>query len=92
MRIGLIFEVPGVTQAQYDQVRADIHPDNALPPGMLFHAAGPGEGGWRVSEVWDSQDAGARYFQETLGPALQRANIPAGLQPQSFPVHNLMQA
>ncbi len=92
MPIGLIFEGPGVTQAQYDQVRKQIHPDNARPPGMLFHAAGPGESGWRVIEVWDSQAAATSYFQETLAPAMQQANIPATVRPQVFPVHNMLRA
>ena len=90
MAIAMIFEAQGVSQAQYDQVRNETSPDNTLPAGMLYHVGGPTEGGWRVAEVWESQEAADRYFQETLGQALKRANI--NVQPQVFPVHNIMKA
>ncbi len=90
MAIGLIFEGPGVTQAQYEQARNEVAPDNKRPPGMLYHVAGPTEsGGWRVIEVWESQEAVDRFFKEKLGQALQHANI--SIQPQTFQVHNIMQ-
>jgi quinol monooxygenase YgiN len=90
MAIGVVFEGQGVTQAQYDQVLKEVSPDNRPPPGMLYHVAGPMEGGWRVVEVWESQDAVDRFFQEKLGEALQKANI--NVRPQVFQVHNTMQA
>jgi hypothetical protein len=51
MAFGLIFEGEGVTQAQYEQVKDAVAPGNKLPPGMLHHAAGPGERGWTVTEI-----------------------------------------
>jgi quinol monooxygenase YgiN len=90
MAICLIFDNPGVTQAQYDQVRNEVAPGNKPPPGMLYHVAGPIENGdWRVIEVWESQEAVDRFFKEKLGQALQKANISG--QPQTFQVHNIMQ-
>jgi len=90
MAIGMVFNVPGTTAAQYDQVRKELHPDNKRPAGMLYHAAGPTSNGWRVVEVWESQEAADRYFQEKLGAALSKANISA--QPDVFPIHNVMDA
>jgi quinol monooxygenase YgiN len=89
MAIGLLFNAVGVTQAQYDQVRKELHPDKKPPVGMLFHVAGPTSEGWRVVEVWESQEAADRYFQTTLGAALQKAKI--AVRPDVFPVHNVMQ-
>src|SRR5688500_19930785 len=80
MAIGVMFE-GSVTQAQYDQVRQEVTPDNRLPPGMLYHVGGPTESGWWVVEVWESQEAMDRFFQEKLGAALQKANIT--IQPRS---------
>ena len=42
---------------------------------MLYHVAGPSANGWCVVEVWESQEAADRYFQQGLGKALQEANI-----------------
>ena len=89
MAVALIFDGPGVTQAQYDQVRAEVVPDNRPPAGMRYHVAGPTETGWLVVEVWESPEAADRFFRETLGQALQRANI--SVQPRVVPVHNTIQ-
>jgi quinol monooxygenase YgiN len=88
--IAMIFDTPGVTQAQYDQVHDAVTPDNRPPPGLLYHVAGPTENGFCVVEVWESQDAASTFFQEKLGQALQQAGITA--PPRVFHVHNTMQA
>jgi quinol monooxygenase YgiN len=88
MAVALIFRAEGVTQAQYEQVRQAVMPDNKLLPGMLAHAGGPSADGWRVVEIWESQEALDRFFQEKLGAALQQAKI--NVQPEVFPVHNLV--
>ena len=89
MAVGLIFSGAGVTQAQYEQVRDEVAPGNKLVPGMLYHAGGPAQDGWRVVEVWASQEAADRFFKEKLGAALQKANIT--VLPEFFQVHNIMQ-
>jgi uncharacterized protein YbdZ (MbtH family) len=88
MAIGLIIDTPGGTQAQYDQVHNEVAPDNRRTTGLLYHAAGPIPGGWRVVEIWDSREALDRFFEEKLGAALQRANI--SVQPDFFEVVNTM--
>lgn len=90
MAIGLIFDGPGVTQAQYEQVRDEVCPGNKLVPGMLSHTAGPSDSGWCVVEVWESQEAAKRFFDEKLGQALQKAKI--SIQPRFFQVTNTMQS
>lgn len=87
MAIGMIFEGQ-ITRAQYDQVHDDVSPGNAPPPGLLYHAGGPSESGWCVVEVWESQEAAQRFFDETLGQALQKARI--SVQPRFFEVVNVM--
>ena len=88
MAIGLIIDTPGGTQAQYDQVHNEVTPDNRRPPGLLYHAAGPIPNGWRVVEIWESQEAIDRIFETRLSAALQRANI--SVQPDRFEVVNTM--
>jgi quinol monooxygenase YgiN len=89
MALGMIFDLPGVTQAQYEQVRNEVSPENRLPPGMLSHVGGASENGWCVVEVWESQDAATHFFKDKLQQALQRAGIKG--QPRSFEVANTMQ-
>jgi hypothetical protein len=89
MAIGVIFETEGMTQADYDQVRREVAPDNAPPPGMLYHAAGPSQRGWRVIEVWESSEVAQRFFEDKVGPALERIGVSG--QDTFFDVHNIMQ-
>ena len=89
MSIGLIFDIPGVTQAQYDQVRTEVAPANHPPTGLLYHAGGPSENGWCVVEVWESQDAVNTFFKDKLQQALKKAGING--QPRRFEVVNTMQ-
>jgi hypothetical protein len=90
MAVCLIFTAPGVTQAQYEQVRNEVAPGNRPPAGMLYHVAGPGENGWCVAEVWESQEAADRFFREQLQQALEEAGITG--QPQIFEVANTLQS
>lgn len=90
MAIGAIFEAPNVTKAQYEQVRAQVMPDNRPAQGMIYHSAGPLEnGGWCVFEVWESHEAADRFFKEKLGQALQQAKI--NVQPRFFEVQNTVE-
>jgi quinol monooxygenase YgiN len=89
MAIVLVFNAAGVTQAQYDQVRKEVSPDNKPPAGMLYHVAGPtASGSFRVIEVWENQAAADKFFQEKLAQALPKANI--NVKPEVAQVHNIM--
>ena len=90
MSIGVIFTGEGMTQAQYDEVCQEVMPDNRPVRGLLFHAGGPGEAGWRVIEVWESQEAAETFFAGKLDAAFQRANIAAD-KTEFFQVHNVIQ-
>ena len=87
MAVGVIFKLPGVTQEQYDEAAQQIDPAGPME-GCLVHAAGPMEGGWRVVEVWESQEAADRFFRERLQSVMGRVGIPP-VEPKVFPVHAL---
>ena len=88
MAVGLVFHGEGVSQDQYEQVLHATSPDEQPPAGLLHHAAGPSASGWCVMEVWESQEALERFFQEKLGAALQSAGITA--HPTIFEIVNTM--
>jgi hypothetical protein len=92
MAIAVMQDFPGGTQEQYDQINdqvlAQLDLGGHTPKGCLFHTAGPIEGGWRVLDVWESQDA-LNTFLGVLGPIGQSAGI---AQPQVtiWPLHNIL--
>lgn len=91
MLIAMLVDNPEGTQEIYDKVREQLGLEK--PAGGIFHVAGPSpNGGWRVIEVWESEEDANRFFKERLEPALKAAGALTGPppQPQFWPVHNYM--
>lgn len=87
MPITFILDAPGMTQEQYERAHREL--GNPLEQGALVHIAGPMEGGWRVVEVWPSQEAADSFFgSQRVQQAFQHAGIPP-IQPIVFPVYAL---
>ena len=94
MAVVLVHEGPTVTQERYEQVVEKISGKSKMESrsdwpveGILVHAAGQGPTGFRVVDVWESEEA-ARAFGEKLGPALAAAGIEE--EPQLYPAHTVV--
>jgi quinol monooxygenase YgiN len=87
MAIALIGEVPGLTQEQYEAVVRTVN-ETGTPAGALFHAGGPVDGGYRIVEVWASQEAADAFYTSAL---LRDATAALTVQPQmtTWPVTGL---
>ena len=86
--ITLVFDAPGVTQAQYEEVcRLSNCTQTNVPDGMIFHSASPTETGWLVVDVWEDAEK-FKTFSERLGPALEKAGITH--KPQILETHNII--
>ena len=73
MAYGVVHFFPGGTKENYDAAIAAVHPsDGSLPPGQLFHAAGPSEGGWTIMAVHDSKQSWETFRDGTLMPRMQQ--------------------
>lgn len=86
-----IYDVPGGTLAQYDEVSQKMEGNvgNDTPEGVHAHIAGATDGGIRVIEVWDSAAQADRFDQESgLGEAMQEVGVPEPTITE-FEVHNL---
>src|SRR5919201_3456624 len=91
LAVVLVHQGPDVTRERYGQVvRSMMGKDRAESPsdwpveGLLVHAAGEGPSGFRVVDVWESEEA-ARQFGEKLAPQLQEAGITA--EPEVYEAH-----
>ena len=87
MAIGALFEVPGFTQENYEAVLAAV--GDEPPEGSYFHISGPIEGGWRVIEVWESEQAQSAFQRERLDPAFDKVGLDR-VTPTFFPVHHTL--
>lgn len=68
MAVGCIIDFAGGTAAKYGAVFEQMDLGGRLPPGALLHAAGTSEDGWRVCDVWKSQDAFSDFAEKKIGP------------------------
>ena len=88
MAVCVIADQPEGSREFYEQVIEQVKESGPFPPeGGLIHIAGPHEGGWRVINVFDSQESYEQFRNERLIPALQEVG---GSPPQVtvFEVHN----
>lgn len=86
-----MFDNPEGTQEQYDAASQAIGiTDDTVPEGGVLHVAGPSPtGGWRVLEVWESEDAAQKFDEETLMPILERVGVERP-EAVTWEVHNLV--
>ncbi len=90
MALMVVFDVDGMTAAQYDEVIAGLEEAGQTEPaGRLTHVAAPRAGGWLVVDTYESEDAFGRFGQHLL-PILAARGIHA--EPKVYPAHNLVMA
>ncbi len=81
--------------ARYDEVLAALkEAGQDQPADRLMHMCAATEGGFRVTEVWESHEACDRYGDEVMRPTVERVAGPemtAGGPPpnQELAVHGL---
>ncbi|WP_306326289.1 hypothetical protein [Streptomyces venezuelae] len=95
MAVIVTFDLPGAGQELYDAVIARVTGGRGFgrfadvgDPGLVSHAAGPVDGGFRVTEVWESAEALAAHAR-TFGPILADLGF-ADLEPTIIPAHNVV--
>jgi hypothetical protein len=80
MAIGVLLDIPGGTQEQYEQVNEIAFGDPKGPTepidGLIIHSAGATTTGWRIFDVWESQDAFDRFMNEIIMPAVEGLDMP----------------
>jgi hypothetical protein len=92
-----VFQSPSLTRERYDESvrRLTDGKDRLESPadwpvdGLLVHVAGQGDSGFRVVDVWESEEA-FRRFGETLIPILQELGVEGG--PEVYPSHTFVSA
>jgi hypothetical protein len=89
MAVAMLMDNPNGSQEIYEQLRERIGLDK--PAGGIFHVAGPSpNGGWRVIEIWESEEDAKRFLAERLGPAAEAVGTPPPPPPELWHVHNYM--
>jgi hypothetical protein len=93
----LIHEGPSLTQEKYEETvrrltggKTRLESASDWPvDGILVHVAGQSPQGFRIVDVWESEEA-ANRFGELLGPILQEVGIDD--RPEMYPAHAFFSA
>ena len=96
MAVVVVFQGSGFTQENYEESVRRLTGGGPLESpadwpveGLLAHAAGQGEDGFRVVDVWESA-AAFQQFGETLVPILQDLGVEG--EPEVYPAHTYVSA
>ena len=96
MPVVLVHQGPTVTKERYDQVVRGLSGKNRMESpsdwpvaGLLVHIAGEGPQGFRVVDVWESEEA-CRQFGDQLMSLLKEAGIQE--EPELYPPHAFVSA
>jgi hypothetical protein len=85
MPVLMIAEVPNLTEDVYAATVSELRTPMRAAKGFVSHAGGPSPtGGWRVVEVWESEEDSDKWFEEGVKP-----NLPPTVVPERthYPVH-----
>jgi quinol monooxygenase YgiN len=72
MAVLMTAQLPGGRKELIDGMFAQLAEPQRNAQGFVLHANGPVAGGWRVTEVWDSQSDFEAWFESYVKPAFSR--------------------
>jgi hypothetical protein len=97
MPVILVHEGPTLTRERYEEAVRRVTggplplrtPDDWPVEGLLVHAAGQGTRGFRVVDLWESEEAAGR-FGAILAPVMQQIGVTD--LPEVYPAHTFVSA
>jgi hypothetical protein len=97
MAVVLVHEGPTLTRERYEETVRKVSdgkgrmesPSDWPVEGLLVHAPGEGPNGFRVVDVWESEEA-CKRFGEILAPILQEVGVEE--EPQLYEAHTFVSA
>jgi hypothetical protein len=97
MAVVLVHQGPSLTQEKYEEIVRKLTDDKSRMespsdwpvPGLLVHAAGQGENGFRVVDVWESEEK-CNQFGEVLAPILKEVGV--DVPPELYPAYAFVSA
>jgi len=88
MALAILAEIPELTGEDYERVVQKVN-ESGSPAGVLLHAGGPMEGGYRIVEVWETREAADAFYGSNL---YREATASITTEPKvvmTWPVHGL---
>jgi hypothetical protein len=91
MAVLMVMEAAGATAEQYDRTNEimGIRGDDDAPDGLIQHVAAIDGDGLLIADVWESEEALDRFYEERLRAALEQSGVAESAgRPRRMQVHN----
>jgi hypothetical protein len=75
MAILMRSDLPDFTADEFEALGTRVLSQLNSAPGFIAHASGPIQGGYQVTEVWESREAHERWLYEHIIPTLQQLGM-----------------
>ncbi len=84
MSVLITNEFAGANEQVYQSMIAELAEPLRAFPGFVSHVAGPIDGGWQVTEVWESREQHDAWIAKHVAPIM-----PEGLTPPTTTVREI---
>ena len=71
MAVVMRMEWPEITPEQYEEARKVVHWESDAPQGAIFHVAFFDDDGFKVLDVWESEEDFQSFAENRLMPGLE---------------------
>ena len=94
MAFAAVQDIRGGDWDTYEKIVAEMGVDGEAPAGLIVHVAGEIDGGTRIIDVWESEQAYEEFRATRLRPASERVQAgqqrPTPTPPQIMQVKHLL--
>jgi hypothetical protein len=81
-------DVIGLSASEYRAVLDKMGVETNPAANIFLHLTAPIEGGYRITEIWDSTEAFEEFLQKRLTPANEALEIKSRANITVMPLHN----
>jgi hypothetical protein len=92
MAVVMRMEWPEVTTEQYEATRELVGWEREVPEGAIFHIAFFDDGGFKVVDLWESEEDFQRFADNRLNPGIAQIGIDGEPKVTFAPAHRVFDA
>ncbi|HEY7380270.1 MAG TPA: hypothetical protein VH572_03600 [Gaiella sp.] len=89
MAVAVFMHFPGLAQAQYDGLMADLDLDADPAFGEILHVAAEAPDGINVCDLWQTREAADDFVERRLLPALEQRGLTVQVRIDVLPLRNV---
>jgi hypothetical protein len=85
----MLMHWPGITEEQYETVRAKANWEGDEPDGGKLHVVGFDDDGVRILDVWESAEKFQAFLEARVMPVIEELQIETQPDVRFYPMHGI---